>query len=89
MLSTYRSALLAPRLTRFSVRFCATFSHPKGARMAVQQPVWKLPERRAEEPVLKVYNSLTRTKVSLLQPGSDLHPDVDLRLSLFLPTDAS
>ena len=57
--------------------------------MAAQQPAWKLPERKAEEPVLKVYNSLTRTKVRPLQLESDLHSDVDLRRSLFLPTDAS
>lgn len=31
--------------------------------MAIQQPKWALPQRQAEEPVLKVYNSLTRTKV--------------------------
>ena len=31
--------------------------------MAVQQPAWKLPERKVEEPVLKVYNSLTHSKV--------------------------
>jgi cysteinyl-tRNA synthetase len=33
-------------------------------RMSVQQPSWKLPEKQADEPVLKIYNSLTRTKVS-------------------------
>lgn len=32
--------------------------------MSVQQPAWKLPERQADEPVLRIYNSLTRTKVS-------------------------
>ena len=31
--------------------------------MANQQPPWTLPARQAEEPVLKVYNSLTRSKV--------------------------
>ncbi|KAG6866398.1 hypothetical protein C0991_004683 [Blastosporella zonata] len=30
--------------------------------MSVQQPAWKIPERIAPEPVLKIYNSLTRTK---------------------------
>jgi len=38
-------------------------SDPK-SRMSVQQPPWNLPERQADEPVLKIYNSLTRTKVS-------------------------
>lgn len=33
-------------------------------RMSVQQPPWKLLERKVDEPVLKIYNSLTRTKVS-------------------------
>ena len=32
--------------------------------MSVKQPPWKLPERQTDDPVLKVYNSLTRTKVS-------------------------
>lgn len=32
-------------------------------RMSVQQPPWLLPERRESEPVLKIFNSLTRTKV--------------------------
>lgn len=31
--------------------------------MAVEQPPWALPTRSADEPVLRVYNSLTRTKV--------------------------
>jgi hypothetical protein len=31
--------------------------------MANQQPPWTLPTRQTEEPVLKVYNSLTRSKV--------------------------
>ncbi|GLB37791.1 putative tRNA synthetases class I (C) catalytic domain [Lyophyllum shimeji] len=30
--------------------------------MSVQQPSWSIPERTAPEPVLKIYNSLTRTK---------------------------
>lgn len=36
------------------------------ARMSIQQPPWKLPERQTDDPVLKIYNSLTRTKVSAL-----------------------
>ena len=36
-----------------------------GPRMAVQQPPWSLPTQKDPEPVLKVYNSLTRTKVGL------------------------
>lgn len=34
--------------------------------MAIQQPKWALPQRQAEEPVLKVYNSLTRTKTEFV-----------------------
>ncbi|KAH9946950.1 cysteinyl-tRNA synthetase [Amylocystis lapponica] len=34
--------------------------------MAVQQPPWSLPTRTADEPVLKVYNSLTRTKTEFV-----------------------
>jgi len=33
--------------------------------MVVQQPPWPLPKQFPEEPTLKVYNSLTRTKVSI------------------------
>ncbi|KAF9452772.1 cysteinyl-tRNA synthetase [Macrolepiota fuliginosa MF-IS2] len=34
--------------------------------MAVQQPPWSLPKQQPEEPVLKVYNSLTRTKTEFI-----------------------
>ncbi|KAG6920156.1 hypothetical protein DXG01_004922 [Tephrocybe rancida] len=34
--------------------------------MSVQQPAWSIPERIAPEPVLKVYNSLTRTKTEFV-----------------------
>ncbi|KZT10897.1 uncharacterized protein LAESUDRAFT_721290 [Laetiporus sulphureus 93-53] len=34
--------------------------------MAVQQPQWSLPARKCEEPILKVYNSLTRTKTEFV-----------------------
>ncbi|KAF8198063.1 tRNA synthetases class I (C) catalytic domain-containing protein [Pholiota molesta] len=30
--------------------------------MSLQQPPWSIPEKQTEEPVLRVYNSLTRTK---------------------------
>lgn len=33
--------------------------------MSVQQPPWSVPKRQSEEPVLRIYNSLTKTKVSL------------------------
>lgn len=32
--------------------------------MSVQQPSWSIPKKEREEPVLRLYNSLTRTKVS-------------------------
>ncbi|RDB25114.1 Cysteine--tRNA ligase [Hypsizygus marmoreus] len=38
----------------------------KKARMSVQQPAWNLPERQATDPVLKIYNSLTRTKTEFV-----------------------
>ena len=31
--------------------------------MSVQQPPWSIPEKQVEEPVLRIYNSLTKTKV--------------------------
>ncbi|KAG6900716.1 hypothetical protein C0993_003742 [Termitomyces sp. T159_Od127] len=34
--------------------------------MSVQQPPWKIPERTTPEPVLKIYNSLTRTKTEFV-----------------------
>ncbi|KAI0663331.1 tRNA synthetases class I (C) catalytic domain-containing protein [Cubamyces menziesii] len=34
--------------------------------MAVQQPPWSLPSRKAQEPTLKIYNSLTRTKTEFV-----------------------
>ncbi|CCL99049.1 uncharacterized protein FIBRA_01060 [Fibroporia radiculosa] len=40
--------------------------------MAVQQPPWSMPSRQADEPVLKVYNSLTRTKTEFVA-GSGRH----------------
>lgn len=42
-------------------------------QMSAQQPAWSLPKRQSEEPILKVYNSLTKTKVSLnfCQPSGE------------------
>ncbi|KIJ61294.1 hypothetical protein HYDPIDRAFT_96924 [Hydnomerulius pinastri MD-312] len=34
--------------------------------MAVQQPPWKIPARQAEEPVLKLFNSLTKSKTEFV-----------------------
>ncbi|KAF8236043.1 hypothetical protein L208DRAFT_1391482 [Tricholoma matsutake] len=42
------------------------------ARMSIQQPPWKLPERQTDDPVLKIYNSLTRTKTEFI-PRSGRH----------------
>lgn len=46
------------------------FLHPsKNSRlrssMSVQQPPWSPPKKETEEPVLRLYNSLTKTKVDL------------------------
>ncbi|OBZ70919.1 Cysteine--tRNA ligase, cytoplasmic [Grifola frondosa] len=40
--------------------------------MAVHQPPWTLPTRKAEEPVLRVYNSLTRTKTEFVATNGRL-----------------
>ncbi|KAH9929551.1 tRNA synthetases class I (C) catalytic domain-containing protein [Epithele typhae] len=40
--------------------------------MAVQQPPWSLPTQKASEPVLKLYNSLTRTKTEFI-PNEGRH----------------
>ncbi|KAH7889094.1 tRNA synthetases class I (C) catalytic domain-containing protein [Phlebopus sp. FC_14] len=34
--------------------------------MAVQQPPWKIPTRQTEEPLLKLYNSLTKSKTEFV-----------------------
>ncbi|KAF9462458.1 tRNA synthetases class I (C) catalytic domain-containing protein [Collybia nuda] len=34
--------------------------------MSVQQPAWNLPQNRTAEPVLKIYNSLTRSKTEFV-----------------------
>lgn len=43
--------------------------HRNTSHMAAQQPPWSLPKQRPEEPVLHLYNSLTRTKVSIAFPA--------------------
>jgi hypothetical protein len=35
--------------------------------MSVQQPPWSVPIQQSEAPVLKVYNSLTKTKVRVYE----------------------
>ncbi|KZT71709.1 cysteinyl-tRNA synthetase [Daedalea quercina L-15889] len=34
--------------------------------MAIQQPPWSLPKRKEDEPVLKIYNSLTKSKTEFV-----------------------
>ncbi|KDE05486.1 cysteinyl-tRNA synthetase [Microbotryum lychnidis-dioicae p1A1 Lamole] len=60
--SVLRSLALATRMVSTTTSTAA----PK-----VTQDSWRLPERTYEEPVLKVYNSLTRTKVEFItqKPG--------------------
>ncbi|TFK44293.1 tRNA synthetases class I (C) catalytic domain-containing protein [Crucibulum laeve] len=36
------------------------------ARMSVQQPPWNIPTRQMEEPVLKIFNSFTKTKTEFI-----------------------
>jgi hypothetical protein len=45
------------------VRNCSSFVGKKSAGSLAMQPPWNVPTKVHEEPVLKVYNSLTRTKV--------------------------
>lgn len=51
----------------------------RSTTMAVQQPRWSLPTQTAPEPVLKVYNSLTRTKVRHPIPRSVVYVAEALR----------
>jgi cysteinyl-tRNA synthetase len=57
--------------------------------MSVQQPPWTPPPRQREDPVLKVYNSLTKSKVSALP--SQCNDLMDHRRLILLPAmdDAS
>ena len=50
---------------------CHRIDLPSFRSMSVQQPPWSLPEKQTEEPVLRVYNSLTRTKVESTSYSSD------------------
>lgn len=60
----------------------------KPVTMATQQPTWTAPKRATAEPVLKVFNSLTRTKVCSL--GLSLSRRLKYhRQSLFQGTDAT
>lgn len=67
---TGKRLILRPRYLRcISVNTVQKFSS-----MAVQQPTWSLPVAERPEPVLKVYNSLTRTKVSARIAAETAHP---------------
>lgn len=44
--------------------------------MAVQQPPWYLPKCKEDEPILKVYNSLTKSKVC---SAGNIHIDLILK----------
>ncbi|CAL1706237.1 unnamed protein product [Somion occarium] len=53
--------------------FCiSTVEKPVKGTMSVQQPVWTPPVRRKEIPVLKVYNSLTRSKTEFVPINGNL-----------------
>jgi hypothetical protein len=43
-----------------------TQKNRNSSSMSVQQPPWSIPEKQVEEPVLRIYNSLTKTKVSMV-----------------------
>ncbi|KAJ7121348.1 tRNA synthetases class I (C) catalytic domain-containing protein [Mycena crocata] len=60
-------------LTRFRASGITCLQHPsvsrnfhRSAQMSVQQPPWAPPRRQREDPVLKVYNSLTKTKTEFV-----------------------
>lgn len=44
-------------------RIRPSFIYRRLSSMSVQQPPWSIPEKQAQEPVLRIYNSLTKTKV--------------------------
>ncbi|KAJ7646724.1 tRNA synthetases class I (C) catalytic domain-containing protein [Roridomyces roridus] len=44
----------------------ATRHLTRSALMSVQQPTWTPPQRQREEPVLKIYNSLTKSKTEFI-----------------------
>ncbi|KIK09833.1 hypothetical protein K443DRAFT_671150 [Laccaria amethystina LaAM-08-1] len=47
-------------------RLKSTNRHKLATSMSVQQPPWSPPKRQAEEQVLRVYNSLTKTKTEFV-----------------------
>jgi hypothetical protein len=54
--------------------------------MSVHQPPWRLPERQTDDPVLKVYNSLTRSKVSAQILHIEPNFYLQIRPNLYLGT---
>ena len=68
MLSFFLRLSLRPsaRSLRSSATHFLCRRHIATSTMAVQQPPWTLPVQKSPEPVLNLYNSLTRTKVRLL-----------------------
>ncbi|KAI0745279.1 cysteinyl-tRNA synthetase [Earliella scabrosa] len=65
-----RSLILSPSARKPLLRsfYTSTICYRDSAWlcMAVQQPPWSLPTQKAPDPVLKVYNSLTRTKTEFV-----------------------
>ena len=53
-------------------------SSPVEAKASTSMPPWKKPTREVQTPVLRVYNSLTRSKVSLEVPTSRWQADHQL-----------
>lgn len=60
--SIFRS--FCPRRPSLCLESTYTYSAARLKSMSVQQPAWAAPTPDKPEPVLKVYNSLTKTKVS-------------------------
>lgn len=63
MIRTWVGTQIVTFTTRY--RIWSSFNTQKKllSSMSVQQPPWSIPEKQVEEPVLRIYNSLTKTKV--------------------------
>ena len=57
--------------------------HHSTSQMVNQQTTWSIPIRQTDEPVLKVYNSLTRSKVRLDRQAIGYRTDSLQRPNLF------
>lgn len=87
ILACSRVALSSIRYLRRSYTVALKTEHK--VTMSVQQPPWKLPERQTDDPVLKIYNSLTRTKVSTPIFGIEYNSYLQVRPNLYPGTSVT